>query len=322
MNKVHTHYDNLRVAQNAPAEVIQAAYRALCLKFHPDRNPDNPEAARIMAVINAAYEVLSDPAKRAEHDAWIAQREAALGQGSPSSGPSSSGYSAQGSASGPSGYQSPGQHAESQSAQQNPGAPSGRAASAKSTGLGAHLARRWLFYVIGALLVWKIWWTNTPQKEPPQPTTQTAPQRSAQPGAKRPAPKSVAVPEAPAAPEPAPTIGQLQTAGTDNCRVIVDNRQGHVALVGRLVRKDGDQAGVVRDFAVPASGTVNVRNVPPGTYEVRYKNPSTGEGKRTETFTLHETRTAEGVRSDVLTLTTYNVSNGNLHTTPIGEGEF
>ena len=55
-----THYDNLKVARDAPSEVIRAAYRALTQRYHPDRNPD-PEAARIMQIINRAYEVLSDP---------------------------------------------------------------------------------------------------------------------------------------------------------------------------------------------------------------------------------------------------------------------
>lgn len=48
MEKIHTHYDNLKVAREAPPEVIRAAYRALSQRYHPDRNPANAEAARIM----------------------------------------------------------------------------------------------------------------------------------------------------------------------------------------------------------------------------------------------------------------------------------
>jgi len=72
---IHTHYDNLKVARNAPPEVIRAAYKSLALKFHPDRNPENSEATRIMVIINASYEVLSDTEKRQQHDMWIAQQE-------------------------------------------------------------------------------------------------------------------------------------------------------------------------------------------------------------------------------------------------------
>lgn len=56
---------------DAPIEVIQAAYRTLAKKYHPDINQSNPNAERIMQIINASYEVLSDPVKREQHDAWI-----------------------------------------------------------------------------------------------------------------------------------------------------------------------------------------------------------------------------------------------------------
>jgi DnaJ-class molecular chaperone len=77
---IHTHYDNLKVARNAPPEVVRAAYKSLSMKFHPDRNPENSEATRIMAIINASYEVLSDTEKRQQHDMWIAQQEAVAEQ--------------------------------------------------------------------------------------------------------------------------------------------------------------------------------------------------------------------------------------------------
>jgi curved DNA-binding protein CbpA len=73
--KVRTHYDNLKVARNAPPEVIRAAYKSLSQKYHPDQNPEDPDAARIMALINEAYRILSDPIKRREHDEWIRRSE-------------------------------------------------------------------------------------------------------------------------------------------------------------------------------------------------------------------------------------------------------
>jgi DnaJ-class molecular chaperone len=75
MPRIHTHYDNLNVTRNAPPEVIRAAYKTLCQKFHPDRNPGNQDAAKIFLIIRSAYETLSDPVKRKEHDAWIAAAE-------------------------------------------------------------------------------------------------------------------------------------------------------------------------------------------------------------------------------------------------------
>jgi curved DNA-binding protein CbpA len=75
MAKIHTHYDNLKVARLAPQEVIRAAYKALSQKYHPDKNPGDEKAARIMAILNSAYGTLADPQRRREHDEWIAAEE-------------------------------------------------------------------------------------------------------------------------------------------------------------------------------------------------------------------------------------------------------
>jgi curved DNA-binding protein CbpA len=48
MPRIHTYYDNLKVARTATLEEIRASYKRLSQKHHPDRNPDNPEAARII----------------------------------------------------------------------------------------------------------------------------------------------------------------------------------------------------------------------------------------------------------------------------------
>lgn len=76
--KIRTHYDNLQLSRNASSEVIRAAYKTLAHRYHPDRNADDRERCeRIMRVVNEAHAVLSDPQKRAEHDAWIASTETA-----------------------------------------------------------------------------------------------------------------------------------------------------------------------------------------------------------------------------------------------------
>ena len=67
---IHTHYDNLQLPQSATDAEIRQAYRRLSKRYHPDLNAD-PDAHRIMQLINRAYEVLSDPSSRAEHDRWI-----------------------------------------------------------------------------------------------------------------------------------------------------------------------------------------------------------------------------------------------------------
>lgn len=76
MGKVRTHYDNLRVPRTADQQTIKAAFRSLSQKHHPDKHPDDREKAEeIFKIINRAYEVLSDPVKRREHDEWIAREE-------------------------------------------------------------------------------------------------------------------------------------------------------------------------------------------------------------------------------------------------------
>lgn len=61
------YYTILQVNPRAEPEVIQAAYRRLAAKYHPDVDP-SPEAIERMKLLNAAYEVLSNPVKRREHD--------------------------------------------------------------------------------------------------------------------------------------------------------------------------------------------------------------------------------------------------------------
>ena len=69
MNHDVCHYDVLEVSPHACAAVIKAAYRCLAQSNHPDKNPNDPTAARNLASLNVAYAVLSDPAKRACYDA-------------------------------------------------------------------------------------------------------------------------------------------------------------------------------------------------------------------------------------------------------------
>jgi len=61
-------YDILGVARNASQDEIKRAYRKLAKQYHPDRNKDNPDAAKRFNEVHSAYEVLSDPEKRKNYD--------------------------------------------------------------------------------------------------------------------------------------------------------------------------------------------------------------------------------------------------------------
>jgi curved DNA-binding protein CbpA len=75
-------YKVLQVDPEAEDEVIQAAYRRLARKYHPDVAPDAESAAR-MTAINAAWDLLGDPIRRAVHDRERARASASASAATP-----------------------------------------------------------------------------------------------------------------------------------------------------------------------------------------------------------------------------------------------
>ncbi|HQR04017.1 MAG: molecular chaperone DnaJ [Proteobacteria bacterium] len=63
-------YEILGINRDASDEEIKKAYRKLAMKFHPDRNPDNPKAEEQFKEAKEAYEILSDSQKRAAYDQY------------------------------------------------------------------------------------------------------------------------------------------------------------------------------------------------------------------------------------------------------------
>lgn len=63
-------YEILGVNKDANDDEIKKAYRKLAMKFHPDRNPDNPKAEEHFKEAKEAYEILSDSSKRSAYDQY------------------------------------------------------------------------------------------------------------------------------------------------------------------------------------------------------------------------------------------------------------
>jgi molecular chaperone DnaJ len=68
MSEKRDYYEVLEVSKDASADDVRKAYRKAALKYHPDRNPDDPSAEAKFKEATEAYSVLSEQEKRAQYD--------------------------------------------------------------------------------------------------------------------------------------------------------------------------------------------------------------------------------------------------------------
>jgi hypothetical protein len=319
-----THYDNLKVTRNAPEDVIRAAYRSLVEKYHPSRNP-GPEAARITKILDEAYETLTDPVRRKNHDQWIAreERKEAMERAAPNTPPSPSPRATLRDRAGP------------------------FLAWARVNGRGQRLAMGALLVAAVLFFVWQGQHPSVPNADAP---TTAQPYNAAPVSAPAYVPPSVVAPKltqpygaspTPTAPPtpvyqrptmsptgfPWPTVaGYLkgfQKLATDgHSSVHVDNAQGDSDVMVKIVSTGGATAVPVRVFYIPAHGDFTATKLPPGTYDVRFRTLADGELSRSDTFNLQETPDAIGVRFTRYELTLYTVPNGNVQMHALNEKDF
>ena len=326
MAKVHSHYENLKVARDAPPEVIRAAYRSLSQKYHPDRNPGNSDASRIMVALNVAFETLSDPAKRQEHDQWIAASEAnqsadQASQGNSNSPPRDRAFTVDEE-----------KFRQASKTRQSPSYQTAKdfARTLRSPNLSlfrkaglflAHLFRNWLWYGIGAFAILGVL-NDKPKAPPPGPKPYVAASVSAPastPAYVRPA----AAPNGRPWPMSSAYITGYQHLHNNGLSsVTIDNSQNDSEVFVKLVSLDGPQAYPVRTFLVSARGSFTLGQVTAGNYDIRYRDLDTGGLSRSEAFSLEETPTDKGTQFSNMTMTLYKVRDGNMQTYGLAESEF
>ena len=68
MSEKRDYYEVLGIERNAGADDIKRAYRKLAMQFHPDRNPDDPDAEKNFKEAAEAYDILGDEQKKAQYD--------------------------------------------------------------------------------------------------------------------------------------------------------------------------------------------------------------------------------------------------------------
>lgn len=341
IKKVHSHYDNLRVTRNAPPSVIKAAYRTLSQQYHPDRCQD-PDAQRIMAILNGSYEVLSDPDKRRAHDQWIARQE--------------------GSA-----FHEPPRPVDD--GQDRSGTPAQRGAKPQpklpepiyiwplvSSLLKAVPWRVWaVVFIVAAFAYWPSFKTfieeksdnsiaevqsDAPAEEAPMAAAPSAPPTASTP---------LVLPAAWASPSSTQAAleatNQVQTlshapnglewpaaAGylpgydvdaTDGYSTLtIDNTSNDFDVYVKLSFPGAPPAAVYRHVFIPRRAVFTMESLPAGIYEVRYLNLARGTAAKTESFELEEQVTTNGVRYSQVTFTLYTVQNGNTSMKPLPPEQF
>ena len=84
------YYKIMGISKDTPQKDIKAAYKKRAKQFHPDLHPDDPKAKAKFQALNEAYDVLSDPEKRAKYDQYGEHwKSADMGGGASASGDAS-----------------------------------------------------------------------------------------------------------------------------------------------------------------------------------------------------------------------------------------
>lgn len=312
MGKLVTHYDHLNVSRDAPPEVIEAAYRTLLQKYHPSRHPGSLETAQRMLLIQRAFEVLSDHELRRAHDEWIVQEEQATRRAEA--------------------IRVQRQFQSQQSANPSPTRPvAAEPPRRPRTPIGwrwqRHVERHWHYYLAATGLIYIVA-ANYPNVLPDR----LAPTPLAAPSLPPPSPlqlphlgyqRPATTPYGYGWPTHADYLaGATQVNNDGLSTVTVDNAQTSSDFHVKLVFLDAPQAYPAREFYLPAHATFTLEQVRAGHYDLRYRNLATGVLTRSDPISVQQQTTDSGSSFQRVSVTLYNVANGNMPTHPLHEKDF
>lgn len=310
MPKTRTYYDELNVARDASAEEIKLAFRKLAQQLHPDRNPA-VNASDLMALLNAAHDVLADPAKRAEYDATLI-RQAQAGRAPV---------------------------APSAAARPKPSRPAAQARTSRPLRRGSRWRWAALFIVFCAGGAWMGYDPDAGKSFVPPPVIEAV--AAVAPVESR--PEAVAMPIGtpiklvdPAQPQCiAPPVDPLGApwpvaagyiSGMPVIRdggwseITVDNSAGDEPVYAKVTDAGGRHA--YRHAFVPAHGSFTFARMDVGYYLLKYRMLDTGCAYASSRIRLEETAVSNRVKSTVYKLTLRKLENRNSQFSNVRSDEF
>jgi hypothetical protein len=116
--------------------------------------------------------------------------------------------------------------------------------------------------------------------------------------------------------------GEPQTHTSGHSELTIDNKRNTSDVQLKLVALEGSLARPARQIFIPAHGQFTIKNLTTGSYDVRYRDLTSGGLSRSESMILTESTTQRGIQYSSFTLTLYKVANGNATTYSLAEDEF
>ena len=113
---------------------------------------------------------------------------------------------------------------------------------------------------------------------------------------------------------------KLNTDGLS--KVTIDNSQNNSDVFIKLISINGQESNPVRVFFIPAYSQFTINKVRGGLYDIRYRDLDSGSLSKSESFTLEEIETYDGIQYSNFTMTLYKTQNGNMQTYGLSENEF